>query len=223
MLGADLLFRMPVLGSLARKSGQTLACIPDAERLLASGELVGVWPEGFKGLGKNYRDRYKLQRFGRGGFVAAALRSQAMIIPCAIVGAEEIYPMIGDVKPLARLLGTPYFPVGTTCYAWTHQPAPVEEQTLATLKAAPFNKLRMCVLPKWYAYNRTERTSFIASVPTSPRRRGRFTRRRPQQRFQRRRRSRSTERRKEKRRRLSTPPPNLSEERNVSSASSTRC
>ncbi|HEX6403576.1 MAG TPA: lysophospholipid acyltransferase family protein [Pseudonocardiaceae bacterium] len=111
MLGADLLFRMPVLGSLARKSGQTLACVPDAERLLASGELVGVWPEGFKGLGKSYRDRYKLQRFGRGGFVAAALRSQAMIIPCAIVGAEEIYPMIGDVKPLARLLGTPYFPV----------------------------------------------------------------------------------------------------------------
>jgi 1-acyl-sn-glycerol-3-phosphate acyltransferase len=111
MLGADLLFRMPILGSLARKSGQTLACVPDAERLLASGELVGVWPEGFKGLGKRYRDRYKLQRFGRGGFVAAALRSQAMIISCAIVGAEEIYPMIGDVKPLARLLGTPYFPV----------------------------------------------------------------------------------------------------------------
>jgi 1-acyl-sn-glycerol-3-phosphate acyltransferase len=111
MLGADLLFRMPILGSLARKSGQTLACVPDAERLLSSGELVGVWPEGFKGLGKRYGDRYKLQRFGRGGFVTAALRTQTMIIPCAIVGAEEIYPMIGDIKPLARLLGTPYFPV----------------------------------------------------------------------------------------------------------------
>jgi 1-acyl-sn-glycerol-3-phosphate acyltransferase len=111
MLGADLLFRMPLFGSLARKSGQTLACAPDAERLLASGELVGVWPEGFKGIGKRYRDRYKLQRFGRGGFVSAALRTQTVIIPCAIVGAEEIYPMIGDIKPLARLFGAPYFPV----------------------------------------------------------------------------------------------------------------
>ncbi len=111
MLGADLVFRTPLLGSLARKSGQTLACVPDAERLLAAGELVGVWPEGFKGLGKRYRDRYKLQRFGRGGFVAAALRTQTTIIPCSIVGAEEIYPMIGDITPLARLLRTPYFPV----------------------------------------------------------------------------------------------------------------
>jgi 1-acyl-sn-glycerol-3-phosphate acyltransferase len=111
MLGADLVFRTPLLGSLARKSGQTLACVPDAERLLASGELVGVWPEGFKGLGKRYRDRYKLQRFGRGGFVAAVLRTQTMIIPCSIVGAEEIYPMIGDITPMARLLRTPYFPV----------------------------------------------------------------------------------------------------------------
>ncbi|MDQ3761659.1 MAG: acyltransferase family protein [Actinomycetota bacterium] len=111
MLGADLVFRTPLLGSLARKSGQTLACVPDAERLLTSGELVGVWPEGFKGLGKFYRDRYKLQRFGRGGFVSAALRTQTTIIPCSIVGAEEIYPMIGNIKPLARLFGTPYFPV----------------------------------------------------------------------------------------------------------------
>ncbi|MGH3826738.1 MAG: 1-acyl-sn-glycerol-3-phosphate acyltransferase, partial [Pseudonocardiaceae bacterium] len=111
MLGADLIFRTPLLGSLARKSGQTLACVPDAERLLTSGELVGVWPEGFKGIAKLYRDRYKLQRFGRGGFVAAALRTQATIIPCAIVGAEEIYPMLGDIAPLARLLGAPYFPV----------------------------------------------------------------------------------------------------------------
>jgi 1-acyl-sn-glycerol-3-phosphate acyltransferase len=111
MLGADLVFRTPLLSSLARKSGQTLACPADAERLLTCGELVGVWPEGFKGIGKLYRDRYKLQRFGRGGFVSAALRTQKMIIPCSIVGAEEIYPMIGDIKPLARLLGAPYFPM----------------------------------------------------------------------------------------------------------------
>ena len=111
MLAADLMFQMPVLGALARKGGGTLACNPDAERLLQAGEVVGVWPEGFKGIGKPFRDRYKLQRFGRGGFVSAALRSGVPIIPCAIVGAEEIYPKIGDLKPLARLLGAPYLPV----------------------------------------------------------------------------------------------------------------
>jgi 1-acyl-sn-glycerol-3-phosphate acyltransferase len=110
-LGADLVFRVPLVGALARKSGQTLACNPDAERLLSSGELVGVWPEGFKGVGKPFASRYKLQRFGRGGFVSAALSTGAPIIPVSIVGAEEIYPKIGDIKPLARLLGLPYFPV----------------------------------------------------------------------------------------------------------------
>ncbi|NMH98016.1 acyltransferase family protein [Pseudonocardia sp. K10HN5] len=111
MLGADLVFRLPVIGQLARKQGGTLACNPDAERLMTSGELVGVWPEGFKGIGKPFRDRYKLQRFGRGGFVSAALRTGVPIIPCSIVGAEEIYPKIGDLKPLARLFGAPYFPI----------------------------------------------------------------------------------------------------------------
>lgn len=114
MLGADLMFKLPVLGSLARKQGSTLACSPDAERLMSAGELVGVWPEGFKGIGKPFRDRYKLQRFGRGGFVSAALRTGVPIIPCSIVGAEEIYPKIGDIAPLARLFGAPYFPVTPT-------------------------------------------------------------------------------------------------------------
>jgi 1-acyl-sn-glycerol-3-phosphate acyltransferase len=117
LLGADLVFRMPVLSELARKSGATLACTPDVERLLTTGELVGVFPEGFKGVGKRYSERYKLQRFGRGGFVSAALRTGKPIIPVAIVGAEEIYPMVGDIKPLARLAGMPYFPV-TPTFPW---------------------------------------------------------------------------------------------------------
>jgi 1-acyl-sn-glycerol-3-phosphate acyltransferase len=117
LLGADFIFRSAVMGEFARKSGATLACNPDAEALLGRGEVVGVFPEGFKGVGKRYTERYKLQRFGRGGFVSAALRTGAPIIPVSIVGAEEIYPLIGDIKPLARLLGIPYFPV-TPFFPW---------------------------------------------------------------------------------------------------------
>lgn len=114
MLGADLVFQSPFVGELSRKSGTTLAANPDAERLLESDELVAVFPEGFKGVGKPFSDRYRLQRFGRGGFVSAAVRSGAPIIPCSIVGAEEIFPMIGNAKGLARLLGFPYFPITPT-------------------------------------------------------------------------------------------------------------
>jgi 1-acyl-sn-glycerol-3-phosphate acyltransferase len=110
-LGADLVFRLPFIGSLARRSGATLACTEDAERMLRGGELVGVWPEGFKGIGKPYSERYKLQRFGRGGFVAAALRTGVPIVPLSVVGAEEIYPLVGNVPSLARLLGAPYIPI----------------------------------------------------------------------------------------------------------------
>ena len=114
MLAADLAFDLPVIAPLARKSGNTLACAEDATRLLEAGELVGVWPEGYKGLGKPYRERYQLQRFGRGGFVEVALRTGAPIVPVAVVGSEEIYPMLANLRRLARLLGLPYFPVTPT-------------------------------------------------------------------------------------------------------------
>ncbi len=117
MLGADLVFQSPLIGEVARKSGTTLATNADAERLLSSGELVGVWPEGFKGIGKPFSERYKLQRFGRGGFVTAALRTSAPIVPCSIVGAEEIYPILGNLKTVARVLGVPYAPI-TPTFPW---------------------------------------------------------------------------------------------------------
>jgi 1-acyl-sn-glycerol-3-phosphate acyltransferase len=110
-LGADLVFRMPVVSALARRTGATLACTEDAERLLRGGELVGVWPEGFKGIGKPFSERYRLQRFGRGGFVSAALRTGVPVVPLSVVGAEEIYPLVGNVPLLARLLGLPYLPI----------------------------------------------------------------------------------------------------------------
>ena len=111
LLAADMVFDLPMVSAAARKAGHTMACTADAHRLLAAGQLTAVFPEGYKGLGKRFKDRYKLQRFGRGGFVAAALRTKAPIIPCSIVGSEEIYPKIGDLRLLARLLGLPYFPI----------------------------------------------------------------------------------------------------------------
>ncbi|MCQ4081194.1 acyltransferase family protein [Streptomyces sp. RB6PN25] len=117
LLAADLVFVLPLINELARKAGHTLACAEDAQLLLGNGEVVGVMPEGFKGLGKPFSERYKLQRFGRGGFVSTALRTGVPIVPCSIVGAEEIYPMVGNAKTLARLLGLPYFPV-TPTFPW---------------------------------------------------------------------------------------------------------
>ena len=117
MLGADLMFAVPGLATFVRRTGATLACADDAERLLLAGELVGVWPEGFKGIGKPFRERYKLQRFGRGGFVHAAIKAGVPIIPVSIVGSEEIHPVLGNAKTLARLLNLPYFPI-TPTFPW---------------------------------------------------------------------------------------------------------
>jgi 1-acyl-sn-glycerol-3-phosphate acyltransferase len=117
LLGAHLLYELPLLGPLARKSGHTIASPAEASRLLADGELVGVCPEGFKGTGKPFSERYKLRRFGRGGFALSAIRAGVPIIPCAVVGAEEIYPMVGNARGLAKMLGLPYFPV-TPLFPW---------------------------------------------------------------------------------------------------------
>jgi 1-acyl-sn-glycerol-3-phosphate acyltransferase len=117
LLAADLAFRLPFIGALARKSGNTLACAEDAYRLLAGGQLLGVFPEGYKGVGKPFSQRYKLQRFGRGGFIEIALRTGSPIVPTAIVGSEEIHPMIHDARTIARIFGFPYFPI-TPTFPW---------------------------------------------------------------------------------------------------------
>jgi len=73
-----------------------------------------VFPEGVKGTGKPFRERYRLQRFGRGGFVETALRTGSPIVPVAVVGSEEIYPKIGDAPAVARAIGAPFFPITPT-------------------------------------------------------------------------------------------------------------
>lgn len=109
---------LPFVSIFLQKVGGVQASPHNAELLLQRDELVAVFPEGIKGVGKLYRDRYQLQRFGRGGFIRVALRSGAPIIPVAVVGAEEIYPMIAGLEPLARLLGMPFFPI-TPLFPWT--------------------------------------------------------------------------------------------------------
>jgi 1-acyl-sn-glycerol-3-phosphate acyltransferase len=117
LLSADLVDSIPGLAALARRSGHVRADPANAERLLGGGELVGVFPEGFKGIGKPFAQRYQLQRFGRGGFAATAIAAGVPIIPCAIVGAEEIYPMVADWRAMASRLRLPYFPI-TPLFPW---------------------------------------------------------------------------------------------------------
>ncbi len=109
---------LPFISTLLHKTGQVPAHPATALRLLEQDELVAVFPEGTKGIGKPFRARYQLQRFGRGGFIKVALQAGAPILPVAVVGAEEIYPVIGRVEPLARLLGMPFFPL-TPTWPWT--------------------------------------------------------------------------------------------------------
>jgi 1-acyl-sn-glycerol-3-phosphate acyltransferase len=97
-----------------RRFGGVPASPHNALALLQEGHRVMVFPEGAKGVGKPFARRYRLERFGRGGFVELALRAQAPIVPCAVVGSEEIYPKIGELPLVARLTGAPYFPITPT-------------------------------------------------------------------------------------------------------------
>src|SRR5215203_2467243 len=113
----DWAFDLPWISAGIRKVGGVVASPFNALRLLEQDELVAVFPEGVKGTGKAFSERYRLQRFGRGGFVEIALRSGAPIVPVAVVGSEEIYPKIADIPPVARMLGAPFFPV-TPTFPW---------------------------------------------------------------------------------------------------------
>jgi 1-acyl-sn-glycerol-3-phosphate acyltransferase len=114
MLALDMFALLPFLAPLLTKSGAVRANPENGERLLGKGELVGVFPEGVKGVGKRYKDRYKLARFGRGGFIRIALRTGSPVIPCAVVGAEEIHPVVAKADWVGRPFGLPYFPITPT-------------------------------------------------------------------------------------------------------------
>ena len=111
LLAADLAFAIPGFRDIIRMAGNARADRDETLKLLRDGELLGVFPEGFKGVGKGWKNRYKLQRFGRGGFVEMCMQTGTPIIPVAIIGAEEAWPMLGNIGFLARTFKLPYFPV----------------------------------------------------------------------------------------------------------------
>jgi 1-acyl-sn-glycerol-3-phosphate acyltransferase len=110
---ADHLFKtVPVVGTLWSRAGGVIAHPDNAYRLLREQrQLVLVFPEGSKGPGKTYSERYQLRRFGRGGFVQIAMRAGVPVVPIAVVGAEESMPIMFNLAPIAKLLGLPYAPV----------------------------------------------------------------------------------------------------------------
>jgi 1-acyl-sn-glycerol-3-phosphate acyltransferase len=113
-LVANFAFRSPWMVNVVARIGGVRASTETAMPLLAGGNLVAVFPEGLKGVGKMFRERYRLSRFGRGGFVRLARQANVPIIPVAIVGAEEIHPVLGKITSLAEPLGIPYIPITPT-------------------------------------------------------------------------------------------------------------
>lgn len=111
MLVVNFAFAWPLLSQFLLKTGNVLAHPDNAQLLLEQGELVGVFPEGVKGATKRYRDRYRVRRFGRGGFVQIAIRTGAPIVPVAVIGGEEAHPVLFDSPSLGRTLGLPTLPL----------------------------------------------------------------------------------------------------------------
>jgi 1-acyl-sn-glycerol-3-phosphate acyltransferase len=113
-LVADWLVTRPFAQPLLARLGGVRACRENAERLLRRGRSVIAFPEGLKGAAKVFRDRYRVQRFGRGGVVRTAIATRARLVPVAVVGAEETHPVLFKVESVARAVGLPFVPVTPT-------------------------------------------------------------------------------------------------------------
>ncbi len=109
--------QLPFATEFMNAVGQVRACQENAERLLRQEQLVGVFPEGLKGMAKGFKDRYHLARFGRGGVIRLAIRTRSPVVPCAVVGAEEIYVVLGYANWLGKMFGMPLLPI-TATFPW---------------------------------------------------------------------------------------------------------
>lgn len=101
---------VPFISTLFNRVGQVVGDVKNCEDLLEHDQCVLVFPEGVRGSGKTIFEAYELQRFGT-GFVRMALKTHATIVPVAVIGCEEIYPSISNLKWLAKLVGAPYVPL----------------------------------------------------------------------------------------------------------------
>jgi 1-acyl-sn-glycerol-3-phosphate acyltransferase len=104
---------LPFVSTFMARCGQIVGTPENCRRLLSADEAILVFPEGVRGLNKPFRERYRLRPFGM-GFLRLALESNAPIVPVGVVGAEEQAPQLFDLKPLARLLSFPAFPITPT-------------------------------------------------------------------------------------------------------------
>jgi 1-acyl-sn-glycerol-3-phosphate acyltransferase len=152
---AEYLFRaLPVLGTLWSRVGGVPAHPDNAYRLLHDEQqLALVFPEGTKGTGKQFNDRYQLRRFGRGGFVEIAMRAGVPVVPLAVVGAEESMPIVFKSTRLAKLLNLPYFPV--TANMLTFGPAGLFMYYPAKFKIRVLEPVHFDVPPNQERYSRS--------------------------------------------------------------------
>src|SRR3954468_6701099 len=117
--------------------------------------------DGFYDGGGTYRVRFMPDSTGRWTYTTKSnrpeLNGKTGSFDCVPGAGQNHGPVaVRNTYHFGYADGTPYFPFGTTCYAWTHQPDALQEQTVATLRTAPFNKMRICIFPKWYTYNHDE-------------------------------------------------------------------
>ncbi len=115
-LVTDWFFSVPGLGPWIKETGQVRATLENAQKLLSNDELVGIYPEGIRGVGKPFRDRYRVLDF-HPGFVQLAIETQTPLIPIATVGGDEIFPNMVNLRDVARLVGMPFFPL-TLSFPW---------------------------------------------------------------------------------------------------------
>ena len=115
-LVTDWFTTLPGVGEWIQETGQVRATLENAQKLLSREELVGVYPEGLRGVGKAFPERYRLLDF-HPGFVQLAISTQTKIIPVATVGGDEIFPNFVNLKGVGRLVKMPFFPV-TTAFPW---------------------------------------------------------------------------------------------------------
>jgi 1-acyl-sn-glycerol-3-phosphate acyltransferase len=127
-LVTDWFFHLPFVGEWMTKVGQVRGTLGNAQKLLADGELIGIYPEGVRGVGKVWQDRYRLVDF-HPGFIKLAINTQTPIIPVATLGGDEVFPMLANLRDMATFMRMPYFPITASFpwlpFPWWAMPLPV--------------------------------------------------------------------------------------------------